>query len=108
MSQPALTNFFSQSKRATRSSKAAKNVDIPQGTVENEAPSKRATRRPNSKVEKVIVIENTEAQSNPEKEPPILKEVSVNKEPLKEEESREVNANTAAVKDEDIKSESHA
>ena len=107
MSQPALTNFFSQPKRATRSSKAAKILDIPQGTVENEAPSKRATRRPNSKVEKVIVIEKTEAQSKPEKETPILKEVIVNKESLKEEESREVNANTKGVKD-DVQSEAKA
>ena len=106
MSQPALTNFFSQSKRATRSSKAAKNIEVPQESVENEAPSKRATRRPNSKVEKVIVIEKTEAQSKPEKETPILKEVPVKKEPLKEKkESQEVNAvkeNTDAVKD-DVK-----
>ena len=105
MSQPALTNFFSQSKRATRSSKAAKNVDIP--TVENEAPSKRATRRPNSKIEKVIVIEKTEAQPITEKNTPILKEVPVNKEPLKEVEIQEVNANTDAVKDE-AKSEAKA
>ena len=107
MSQPAVTNFFSQSKRATRSSKAAKVLDTPQVTVENEAPTKRTTRKPNSKVEKVIVIEKTDAQPTPENEKQILKEVPpVNKEPLKEE-NREVNANTETVKD-DVKSDAKA
>ena len=109
MSQPALTNFFSQSKRATRSSKAAKVLDTQQVTVENEAPTKRTTRKPNSKVEKVIVIEKTDAQPKPETEKQILKEVPpVIKEPLKEkEENREVNANTETVKD-DVKSDAKA
>ena len=102
MSQPALTNFFSQSKRATRSSKAAKVGDLPQVTVENDAPSKRATRKQNNKVEKVIVPEKV--QPKPEEETPILKEVSTNKDVLKNV-SSEVNANVEAVK-EDAKSES--
>ena len=80
MSQPALSNFFAQSKRATRSSKAGKSLDIPQVTVENDAPTKRATRKPNNNVEKVIVTNKAEQiQPKPEEQTPILKEISTNK-----------------------------
>ena len=92
MSQPTVANFFSQSKRATRSSKAVKSLDSPQVTAENDPPSKRATRKPNNKVEKVVVNEKAEEiQLKVAEEVPILKEISSNKEKLKNG-SVEVNA----------------
>ena len=102
MSQPTVANFFSQSKRATRSSKAVKSLEIPQVSVENDPPSKRATRKPNNKVEKVVVTEKTvEVQAKLAEEGPILKEISSNKDKSKNE-SVEVNA---TVVDEDAKVE---
>ena len=81
MSQ-SITSFFPQAKRATRSNRSAKVLDVP---AEDPPPTKRSTRAKNSKKDiEIKTVENAnKIEVNPvvDEEANVLKEVPQNVEP---------------------------